>query len=166
MFNRQRLRRLPLDIQLEVETLLSDLRGEGRVPLRRGDEADVGAVGVSGLDGGFTADAFSATMSAMDLAAFRASLTQSSPPLNLSPALRALWLEARGDWGGAHDSAQADEGGAGDWVHAYLHRKEGDSGNAAYWYRRARKPVCRTSLDDEWAAIASALLQAGSEAVE
>ena len=166
MFNRQRLRRLPLDIQLEVETLLSDLRGEGRVPLRRGDEADVGAVGVSGLDGGFTADAFSATMSAMDLAAFRASLTQSSPPLNLSPALRALWLEARGDWDGAHDSAQADEGGAGDWVHAYLHRKEGDSGNAAYWYRRARKPVCRTSLDDEWAAIASALLQAGSEAVE
>ena len=128
MFNRQRLRRLPLDIQLEVETLLSDLRGEGRVPLRHGDEADVGAVGVAGLDGGFTADAFSATMSAMDLAAFRASLTHSSPPLNLSPALRALWLEARGDWDGAHDSAQADEGGAGDWVHAYLHRKEGDAG--------------------------------------
>ena len=102
----------------------------------------------------------------MDLAAFRASLTHSSPPLNLSPALRALWLEARGDWDGAHNFAQADEGGAGDWVHAYLHRKEGDSGNAAYWYRRARKPVCRTSLDDEWAAIASALLQAGSEAVE
>ena len=138
MFDRQRLRRLPLDIQLEVETLLSDLRGEGRVPLRRGDEADVGAVG---LDGGFTADAFSATMSAMDLAAFRASLIYSSPPLNLSPALRALWLDGRGDWDGAHDSAQADEGGAGDWVHAYLHRKEGDPRNAAYWYRRARKPV-------------------------
>jgi hypothetical protein len=163
MFNRQRLRRLPLDIQLEVETLLSDLRGEGRVPLRRGNEADLDAVG---LDGGFTGHAFSATMSTMDLAAFRASLTHSSPPLNLSPALRALWLEARGDWDGAHDSAQADEGGAWDWVHAYLHRKEGDSGNAAYWYRRARKPVCRTSLDDEWAAIASALLQARSEAVE
>ena len=45
----------------------------------------------------------------------------------------------KGDWDGAHDAAQADEGGAGDWVHAYLHRKEGDSGNAAYWYRRAKK---------------------------
>ncbi len=102
----------------------------------------------------------------MDLAAFRASLTLSSAPSNLSPALRALWLEARGDWDGAHNFAQADEGGAGDWVHAYLHRKEGDSGNAAYWYRRARKPVCRTSLDDEWATIASALLRAENAAVE
>ncbi len=73
--------------------------------------------------------------------------------------MRALWLDARGNWDGAHDAAQADEGGAGDWVHAYLHRKEGDAGNAAYWYRRARKPVCKTSLDEEWAAIADALLK-------
>ena len=98
-------------------------------------------------------------MMAMDLAAFRVSLSLTSAPLNLSPALRALWLDAQGDWDGAHDAAQVDEGGAGDWVHAYLHRKEGDAGNAAYWYRRARKPVCRTSLDEEWAAIASALLK-------
>jgi hypothetical protein len=159
MFNRQRLRLLPLDIQLEVETLIADLRGEGPLPLRRADEAVANSGDVSGSNGGFTATAFSATMGVMDLAAFRASLTRSSQPLNLSPALRALWLEARGDWDGAHDSAQDDEGGAGDWVHAYLHRKEGDSGNAAYWYRRARKPVCQTSLDDEWAAIASALLE-------
>jgi hypothetical protein len=99
-------------------------------------------------------------MIVMDLAAFRTSLSLASPPSNLSPSLRALWLDARGDWNGAHDAAQADEGGAGDWVHAYLHRKEGDAGNAAYWYRRARKPVCRTLLDEEWAAIASALLKA------
>ena len=71
-------------------------------------------------------------------------------PASLSHALHALWLDAKGDWDGAHDAAQADEGGAGDWVHAYLHRKEGDAGNAAYWYRRARKPVCRTSLEEEW----------------
>ena len=90
----------------------------------------------------------------MDLAAFRASLAAAEPPPDLSQALRALWLDARGNWDGAHDAAQADEGGAGDWVHAYLHRKEGDAGNAAYWYRRARKPVCRASLDEEWAAIA------------
>lgn len=95
----------------------------------------------------------------MDLSAFRASLTTAEPPQTLSDALRALWLDARGNWDGAHDSAQADEGGAGDWVHAYLHRKEGDSGNAAYWYRRARKPVCRASLDEEWVEIVSALLK-------
>ena len=63
----------------------------------------------------------------MDLAAFRASLSSAEPPPALSHALRALWLDARGNWDGAHDAAQADEGGAGDWVHAYLHRKEGDA---------------------------------------
>ena len=94
----------------------------------------------------------------MDLSAFRASFTAAEPPLTLSPALRALWLDARGNWDGAHDAAQADEGGAGDWVHAYLHRKEGDAGNAAYWYRRAKRPICHAPLDDEWQAIALALL--------
>ena len=96
----------------------------------------------------------------MDLAAFRASLSAGDPPPTLSEALRALWLDARGNWDGAHEAAQADEGGAGDWVHAYLHRKEGDAGNAAYWYGRARKPVCRSSLDEEWTAIVGALLKA------
>jgi hypothetical protein len=100
----------------------------------------------------------------MDLAAFRASLSLASPSPNLSPALRALWLDAKGDWAGAHEAAQADEGGAGDWVHAYLHRKEGDAGNAAYWYRRARKPICRVSLDEEWTAITEAVLKADSGA--
>jgi hypothetical protein len=95
----------------------------------------------------------------MDPAAFRASLAMPEPPANLSHALRALWLDARGNWDGAHDAAQADEGRADDWVHAYLHRKEGDAGNAAYWYRRARKPVCHASLDEEWAEIAEALLK-------
>ena len=97
----------------------------------------------------------------MDLAAFRASLGAGSPPAGFSLALRALWLDARGDWEGAHEAAQTDEGGAGDWVHAYLHRKEGDACNAGYWYRQAGKPVCRTSLDDEWTAIAEALLLNG-----
>jgi hypothetical protein len=96
----------------------------------------------------------------MDLAAFRATLAAAEPPSSLSDALRALWLDAHSDWDGAHEAAQADEGGAGDWVHAYLHRKEGDAGNAAYWYRRAGKPVRRTSLDEEWAEIADALLKA------
>jgi hypothetical protein len=94
----------------------------------------------------------------MDLPAFRASLAEASPPESLTPALEALWLDAHGDWNGAHRAAQADEGGAGDWVHAYLHRKEGDNANAAYWYRRACKSVCRDSLEEEWGMIASALL--------
>jgi hypothetical protein len=107
----------------------------------------------------FTLRSFGATFWAMDLAAFRVSLTADKPPASLNHALRALWLDAKGDWDGAHDAAQTDEGGAGDWVHAYLHRKEGDAGNAAYWYRRARQPVCRASLDEEWEAIAEALLK-------
>jgi hypothetical protein len=94
----------------------------------------------------------------MNLAAFRQSLAASVPPTGLSPALEALWHDARGDFDRAHTLAQSDEGGDGDWVHAYLHRKEGDAGNAGYWYRRAAKPVCRDALDAEWEAIARALL--------
>jgi len=95
----------------------------------------------------------------MDLAVFRASLDNAAPPAGLSPALQALWWDAKGDWDKAHAFAQADEGGVGDWVHAYLHRKEGDVGNAGYWYRRAGKPASRAPLDGEWAAIAAALLE-------
>jgi hypothetical protein len=77
----------------------------------------------------------------------------------LTLALIGLWWDAKHDSTPAHESAQQDEGPDGWWVHAYLHRKEGDAGNAAYWYRRAQKPVCRTSLDEEWAAIVDALLK-------
>ncbi|MBV8472817.1 MAG: hypothetical protein JO234_05310 [Hyphomicrobiales bacterium] len=98
----------------------------------------------------------------MDVSAFRASLAAAAPPAGLTPALQALWWDAKGDWDQAHEWAQRDEGGQGDWVHAYLHRKEGDPGNAAYWYRRARKPVAVGPLDDEWRAIAAVLL-AGSD---
>ena len=95
----------------------------------------------------------------MTLEEFRESLSRAEPPAGLDLALTGLWWDAKGDWGRAHEAAQQDEGPAGSWVHAYLHRKEGDAGNAAYWYRRAGKPVCRTSLDAEWEAIASALLR-------
>src|ERR1700753_3264703 len=89
---------------------------------------------------------------------FHDSLTATQPPATLTPALCGLWWDAKGDWKQAHESAQDDEGLEASWVHAYLHRKEGDPENAAYWYRRARKPVCRESLDAEWEAIAGALL--------
>jgi hypothetical protein len=94
----------------------------------------------------------------MTLAEFRASLSGAASPSGLSLALQGLWRDGKGDWDGAHECAQADEGGDGDWVHAYLHRKEGDEGNAAYWYRRARKPFARVSLEQEWADIAATLL--------
>jgi hypothetical protein len=89
---------------------------------------------------------------------FRESLTAAEPPPGLSHALAGLWWDGKGDWTRAHESAQQDEGVEGSWVHAYLHRKEGDQGNAAYWYSRAGKPVCREPLDAEWLSIVEGLL--------
>ncbi|MGB7602362.1 MAG: hypothetical protein WBM24_18805 [Candidatus Sulfotelmatobacter sp.] len=87
----------------------------------------------------------------MPLDDFRQSLADANPPSGLSLALAGLWWDAKGNWARAHESAQQDEGRDGSWVHAYLHRKEGDQGNAAYWYSRAGKPVCREPLDVEMA---------------
>jgi hypothetical protein len=89
---------------------------------------------------------------------FRQSLTAPEPPAGLTLALTGLWWDAKGDWTRAHESAAQDEGRDGSWVHAYLHRKEGDQGNAAYWYNRAGKPVCREPLDAEWLSLVGALL--------
>jgi hypothetical protein len=94
----------------------------------------------------------------MTLDEFRQSLTATEPPPGLTYALAGLWWDARGDWKRAHESAQRDEGVEGSWVHAYLHRKEGDQSNAAYWYSRAGKPVCRKPLDGEWLSIVEGLL--------
>ena len=94
----------------------------------------------------------------MDVDAFKASLQQAAPPDGLSAALRALWFQAKGDWDEAHRLAQSQEDMTGAWVHAYLHRVEGDQRNAAYWYRRAGKPVSSAPLRKEWDEIADALL--------
>ena len=94
----------------------------------------------------------------MDLTAFEASIEGAAPPTGLSKPLQALWQEAKGAWDEAHDLAQADKGPAGAWVHAYLHRVEGDLRNAGYWYRRAGRPASEQALRDEWRAIATALL--------
>ncbi len=79
-------------------------------------------------------------------------------PAGLTDALQAMWHDAAGHWDMAHDIAQEIRSPEGSWIHAYLHRKEGDQTNAAYWYRRADQPECKTSLEDEWAQITSALL--------
>jgi hypothetical protein len=89
---------------------------------------------------------------------FKATLSSAAPPA-VAPLLQALWHDARGDWDGAHRVAQDIDDQSGAWVHAYLHRKEGDLGNAAYWYLRADQPVATDSLDAEWARIAMALLR-------
>jgi hypothetical protein len=94
----------------------------------------------------------------MTLSEFRDSVLRQDPPSGLSLALLGLWWDAKGDWTKAHESAQQDEGIAGSWVHAYLHRKEGDASNAGYWYRRAGKPPARNSLSEEWIEISQSLL--------
>ena len=91
---------------------------------------------------------------------FKASLTQQTPPDGLAPALIALWQLARGDWDRAHKTVQAESDPASQWVHAHLHRVEGDLGNAGYWYRRVGKPACSAPLEAEWDEIAGALLGA------
>lgn len=94
----------------------------------------------------------------MTLQDFQAGLASGAPPAGLSPPLLALWHDGRGDWDAAHRVAQDVESPDGSWIHAYLHRKEGDAGNAAYWYQRAGKPVFTASLDEEWRDIVTALL--------
>ena len=95
----------------------------------------------------------------MDLAVFKSSTAQAKPPAAIGLALEALWWDAKGEWDKAHACAQKIENQAdGQWVHAYLHRKEGDLDNAGYWYRQAKRPVAKESLTHEWEAIAAALL--------
>jgi len=93
----------------------------------------------------------------MTVEEFRATLSGNGPP-DGPPLLKALWHDAKGDWERAHAIAQDVEDRSGAWVHAYLHRKEGDLGNARYWYQRARQPVATDSLDEEWTRIVAALL--------
>ena len=94
----------------------------------------------------------------MTLDQFRGSLNSAAPPPECGLALAGLWWDAKDDWTRAHESAQQDEGVAGSWVHAYLHRKEGDASNASYWYSKAGRRPSQLSLEEEWEEIANALL--------
>jgi hypothetical protein len=90
---------------------------------------------------------------------FRDSVSATNPPAGVGPALEALWWLKRGDWDRAHQCVQGHEGKADcDWVHAHLHRQEGDLNNARYWYRRAGKAESSASLADEWSEITAAML--------
>ena len=94
----------------------------------------------------------------MMTADFKSSLSGAAPAPGISPSLAALWWAAKGNWTRAHEIVQDEEGMDAAWVHAYLHRVEGDLGNAGYWYRRAGQPVATGSLETEWEQMVSALL--------
>jgi hypothetical protein len=94
----------------------------------------------------------------MNVAAFKRSLSGKKPPAGLSAAVTALWWAGKHDWGRAHKIVMDDGGADCAWVHAYLHRVEGDLGNAGYWYRQARRARATGSLEAEWSAIITGLL--------
>jgi hypothetical protein len=94
-----------------------------------------------------------------DLERFVESTATAAPAAVLAPALEALWWLRRGDWTRAHEIVQAQETESAAWVHAHLHRVEGDLGNARYWYGRAGRAPASDALDREWERIATALLQ-------
>lgn len=89
----------------------------------------------------------------MDYESFVDSLSRNEPPKAISPYLLALWYDAKHQWDRSHDIAQDITDAKGSWIHAYLHRKEGDRANAGYWYSKAGKPYPEQSLDEEWKAL-------------
>jgi hypothetical protein len=93
---------------------------------------------------------------------FKASLSGASPAPGLAAPLAGLWWAAKGNWDQAHRIVQDDGSRDAAWVHAYLHRLEGDLGNAGYWYRQAGRPAAMDSLESEWQRIVSALIEGGT----
>lgn len=91
------------------------------------------------------------------MAHLKSTLSKSTPEAGLSPPLAALWWAAKGDWDAAHKIVQDESDANSAWVHAYLHRVEGDLSNAGYWYRQAGQSVAEDSLENEWERIASTL---------
>ena len=94
----------------------------------------------------------------MDITELKGSLQADAPPSTLSVYLKALWYDAKGNWEQAHNLVQDIETGKAAWIHAYLHRKEGDMANADYWYRKAGKNRADITLMQEWEKIVNAFL--------
>lgn len=84
---------------------------------------------------------------------FKASLNATEPSAKLSPLLVALWYDGKNDWENSHNVAQEIHSREGSWIHAYLHRKEGDLSNASYWYNKAGRTMPKVSLQEEWENI-------------
>jgi hypothetical protein len=93
----------------------------------------------------------------MTPAAFKRTLMHAVPPKAVAPALAALWWAKKGEWEKAHRTVMDEHSRDAAWVHAYLHRAEGDESNARYWYTQARRGAAKNSIDDEWEEILEAL---------
>jgi len=94
----------------------------------------------------------------MTLTDFKASLQNDTPPAGLNRALEALWHAGKGNWDASHDLTQGQDDKDVFWVHAHLHREEGDLSNANYWYGKSGRAMSSKSLQEEWDEIAAALL--------
>lgn len=81
----------------------------------------------------------------------------SRPPNDVTAPVKALWLQGNGEWEKAHACVQDESSADAAWVHAHLHRVEGDKSNALYWYRLAGRPMPATSTDQEWRQLVEAL---------
>ena len=99
----------------------------------------------------------------MTFTEFKRTLKSASPPRGLAPALKGLWWAGKDEWDKAHKIVMDDDSREAAWVHAYLHRREGDVGNAGYRYRQAKKPTGTGTLEKEWQAIVTALLERGND---
>jgi len=89
----------------------------------------------------------------MSFEEFKRSLSNTTPPEQIGPLLKALWYDGKDNWETAHEVAQDINTRDGSWIHAYLHRKEGDAGNASYWYHRADRKMPGYTLQQEWEEI-------------
>ena len=93
-----------------------------------------------------------------DFVAFSKTLNRAEPERSWPEALKALWYDAKGNWLAAHDIAETLHADLGSWIHAYLHRKEGDEWNAGYWYKRANRPFPKISLEKELQQIVESIV--------
>jgi len=94
-----------------------------------------------------------------DYTEFQKTLSNQNLPNNWPEALKSLWYDAKGNWEASHDIAQEMHNDLGSWIHAYLHRKEGDEFNAGYWYRRAGKSFPKSFLEEEHREIVEHILE-------
>jgi hypothetical protein len=92
---------------------------------------------------------------------FKASMSRDQPPSGIPSSLVALWYAGKDDWEQAHTIAQDIPTREGSWVHAYLHRVEGDEWNAEYWYRRAGRATPGGTPEQEWEDIVKTMLASG-----
>ncbi len=101
----------------------------------------------------------------MTIETFLASCDFNTALSPLSPPLKALWLDKRGEWEMAHAEIQDESDPGSAAIHAYLHRKEGDLWNARYWYNQAGRKPFTGSLDQEWRALAEEFCSASTQAL-